>query len=130
MNTKKYKENKTIITHINNFIKSPKGSLTLTLLVFTVAYLYEYFENKLNKIDIIYGAIFTIFIVIISIIIYANYSKLEIKEEYEKNNDILKAFIEGHGLGNIISEYELTKIEETANEISLIGVYKYFRKKK
>jgi hypothetical protein len=118
MNPEKNRNDKTtIITHINNFIKSPKGSLALTLLVFAVAYFYEYFEDKLNKINIIYGAIFTIFIVIISIIIYANYSKLEIKEEYEKNNNILKAFIEGHGLGNIINEQELTRTEEKANDI-------------
>ena len=104
--------------HINNFIRTPFGSLLVTLMVLMSAYAFDYLESMINNPkNIIYGVLFSIFIIIISIVIYANFSKFEIKQEYETNNEILKAFIQGHGLGDLVNTNELAMIENNAEII-------------
>jgi len=103
--------------NINKFIKSPLGMSLLSLLTFVTAFIIAYLEEKIGMLNIVYGAIVTLVIVIISMIIFANFSKISIKEEYKENNEILKGFITAQGLGDLISEHELTRLESQANLI-------------
>jgi len=106
-----------MITHINKFFNSPLGMILLTLITFITAFFINSFEEKLGTTNLIIGSLFTISIIVISIIIYANFSRLEIQEAYEENNEVLKAFIKGQGLGDIVSEHELSRIESNAKSI-------------
>jgi hypothetical protein len=106
-----------MIKKLEKFFKSPKGALLFAILAYLTAISITYLEDKINKKTLIISALFTVLIIIITIIIFSQYLKLEIKEEYKKNNDILKAFIEAHGLGDFISKDELHMLESEAESI-------------
>jgi len=102
---------------INTFIKSPLGMTLLSMLTFLIAFIIGYLEEKVGMSNLIFGGIFTLIIISITMIIFANFSKISIKEEYEENNEILKGFITAQGLGDLISEHELARLESEANSI-------------
>lgn len=102
---------------INNFIKSPLGMTLLTLLTFVVALIIGYWEDKIGTANLMIGGIFTLIIISITMIIFANFSKLAIKEEYQENNEVLKGFIKAQGLGDLVSEHELARLESEAKSI-------------
>jgi len=102
---------------INNFIKSSLGMTLLTLLSFVVAFIIGYEEEKIGTNNLIIGGVFTIIIILIAMVIYANFSKLVIKEEYQENNEVLKGFIKAQGLGDLVSEHELSRLESEAKSI-------------
>ena len=103
--------------NINKFIKSPLGMTLLSLLTFLTALIIAYMEEKIGTYNLIIGGIFTLVIVTITMIIFSNFSRLEIKEEYKDNNEILKGFIKAQGLGDLISEHELSRLESEAKSI-------------
>ena len=103
--------------HINEFIKSPLGATLLTFLSLITALTIAYLEDKVGADNLVVGGIFTLIIITISIVIFSSFSKLAIKEEYQENNEILKGFIKAQGLGDLISEHELSRIEAEAKSI-------------
>ena len=107
-----------MILHIKDFFtKSPWGTSLLALLALLSALTYTYIEEIVGERGVMAGGIFAILTLITIIVISSTVSRLEVQEEYKANNDILKAFIEGHGLGDLISERELSGIESNANSI-------------
>jgi len=107
-----------MILHIRDFFtKSPWGTSLLALLALLSALTYTYVEEIVGERSVMVGGIFAILTLITIIIISFTVSRLEIQKEYKANNDILKAFIEGHGLGDLISERELSNVEKEANSI-------------
>jgi len=104
--------------HIKDFFtKSPWGTSLLAILALFSMLAYSYIEEVVGEESVLIGGVFSILTLITIIVISSTVSKLEIKKEYQENNDILKAFIEGHGLGDLISERELSNIESNANSI-------------
>jgi len=99
------------------FSKSPWGSFLLAILALFSALTYSYIEEVIGEKSVWIGGFFSIITLIVIITISLTISKLEIKKDYQDNNDILKAFIEGHGLGDLISERELSNIESKATSI-------------
>jgi hypothetical protein len=87
------------------------------MLTFLIAFIIGYLEEKVGMLNLIFGSIFTLIIISITMVIFANFSKLSIKDEYEENNEILKGFITAQGLGDLISEHELARLESQANSI-------------
>lgn len=112
-----------MLHYLNNFIKSPQGIILSTLLTFLIAFIINLLEDNIDSKIILIGAIFTIIIILLTMIIYANFSRIEIKEEYSENNDILKAFILAQGLGDLISELEMSRIEANAKEIWVFSLH-------
>jgi hypothetical protein len=99
------------------FTKSTWGTSLLAILALFSALTYSYIEEIVGEKGVLIGGIFSVFTLVVIITISLTISKLEIKKDYQDNNDILKAFIEGHGLGDLISERELSDIESNANSI-------------
>ena len=93
------------IEYIINFISSPWGTFLLTILTLVVVLAYSYIADR------------SVAIILILILILATFSRLEIKEEYRENNEILKAFIEGQNLDDLITKRELSNVEATAKSI-------------
>jgi len=107
-----------MILHIRDFFtKSPWGTSLLALLALLAALTYTYVEEIVGEQGVMVGGIFAMLTLIVIIVISFTVSRLEVQEEYKANNDILKAFIEGHGLGDLISERELSNVESKANSI-------------
>lgn len=94
-----------MIEYITEFISSPWGTFLLTILTLIVILAYSYIADK------------SVAIILILILILSTFSRLEIKEEYRENNEILKAFIKEQNLGNLITEKELSNIKTNAKSI-------------
>ena len=99
------------------FTESPGGTASFGLLTLLSGIAYVYFEELLGGTGILIGGVFAIFTIALISLTSSAVSRLQIQQEYQANNAILEAFIEGHGLGDLISERELGNIESNSNEI-------------
>lgn len=107
-----------MVQHIKVFFtESPWGASLLAILALLSALSYSYIEEIIGEKSVLIGGIFSVLTLVTIILISSTVSKLEIKKDYQDNNDILKAFIDGHGLGDLISERELGDIESKYNSI-------------
>ena len=102
---------------IQNFIKSPVAIILLTLLTFISAFLLDFLEERIGVVDVIIGGISTLFITIIAMLLFAIFSRIQIKEDYDERYKVLEAFIKAQGLGAIISEQAVVEIEKNADSI-------------
>ena len=100
-----------------SFLKSQWAIVVLTLMTFLIAYYLDYFKNRLDQQSLLIGASVTFAIVLIAMLIFALLARIQVKEDYEERYKTLEGFIQGQGLGNIISEQRLADIESKADEI-------------
>ncbi len=102
---------------MNDKLKHPWVITALTLSAFISAFFLDYLENTVGSTHMLIGALYTIAIVMIAMVIFSLFSRLEVRQEYTKQVDILKGFIEANGLGQIINELQLQAIERKTTSI-------------
>jgi hypothetical protein len=106
-----------MMKNLGNFLKSPQGAGLLSMLTYITAIAITYLKDAKIGNYLIISVFFSLLIIIVVMLIASEALKLEIEEEYEKNNEKLKGFIETNGLGNIISEHELARLESKSKTI-------------
>lgn len=99
---------------MNEKLKHPWIITTLTVCAFVSV---DYLQNAVGATHMLFGALYAVIIVAIAMVIFSIFSRLEVKQEYTKQVDILKGFIEANGLGQIINEHQLQGIEKSAESI-------------
>lgn len=102
---------------MNAKLKHPWVITTLTVCAFISAFFLDYLQNVVGAKHMLYGALYTLVIVAVAMVMFSIFSRLDVKQEYTKQVDILKGFIEANGLGQIINEQQLQGIEKAAQSI-------------
>lgn len=102
---------------MNEKLKHPWIITALTISAFISAFFLDYLEDTVGSKHMLIGAVFTIVITLLAMVIFSLFSRLDVKQEYSKQVDILKGFIEANGLGQIINELQLQAIERKTTSI-------------
>lgn len=102
---------------MNEKLKHPWIITTLTVCAFVSAFFLDYLQNAVGATHMLIGALYSVAIVFLAMTIFSIFSRLDVKQEYTKQVDILKGFIEANGLGQIINEQQLEGIEKSADSI-------------
>jgi len=105
---------------IVSFFKSPKFSVLASILTFAVAYFIGYLQEIVGGLNLLIGAVFTVFIAMLSVGIYSLYSNQKLEENFISKISILEDFIKANGLGSIINEKTLAIWEESAKSVWVV----------
>jgi len=102
---------------MQKYINHPLVVILLTLGAFVGAFFLDFLENLVGTVHMLYGAAYAAAMVLVSICVFALMSKLQVKQDYMLQVDILKGFIEANGLGQIINENEVQGIEKSSESV-------------
>jgi len=105
----------------NLFFKRLLGlSFLSTILALTIGFVIDFISNKIGDINLITAGVIVFLVALFSALLGVSAYSSYMDKQLEDKIDILKTFIDSHGLGNIINEKTLTIWEKSAQSIWVV----------